>query len=45
MEKNKGKLEKQKEKYAKLSEYANQSTKNVGKYKTDSEKERGLQYR
>ena len=42
MEKNKGKLEKQKEKYAKLSEYANQNTKNVGKYKTDSEKEEAL---
>ena len=39
IEKNKGKLEKKKEQYAKLSEYANQNTKNVDRYKSQAEKE------
>ena len=39
IEKNKGKLEKKKEQYAKLSEYANQNTKNVDRYKTQAEKD------
>ena len=39
LEKNKGKLEKKKEQYAKLAEYANQNTKNVDRYKSQEEKE------
>ena len=39
IEKNKGKLEKNKEKYARLSEYANQNTKNVDRYKSQAEKD------
>jgi len=39
LEKNKGKLEKKKEQYAKLTEYANQNTKNVDRYKTQAEKD------
>ena len=39
IEKNKGKLEKKKEQYAKLAEYANQNTKNVDRYKSQAEKE------
>ena len=39
LEKNKGKLEKKKEQYAKLAEYANQNTKNVDRYKSQAEKE------
>ena len=39
LEKNKGKLEKKKEQYAKLAEYANQNTKNVDRYKTQAEKD------
>ena len=39
IEKNKGKLEKKKEQYAKLTEYANQNTKNVDRYKSQAEKE------
>lgn len=42
LEKNKGKLEKKKAQYEKLSAYANQNTKNVDRYKTDSEKEEAL---
>ena len=43
LEKNKGKLEKKKEQYAKLAEYANQNTKNVDRYKSQDEKEAALQ--
>ena len=39
LEKNKGKLEKKREQYAKLSEYANQNTKNVDRYKSQEEKD------
>ena len=39
IEKNKGKLEKQKEQYAKLAEYANQNTKNIDRYKNQAEKD------
>ena len=39
LEKNKDKLEKKKEQYAKLTEYANQNTKNVDRYKSQAEKE------
>ena len=39
LEKNKGKLEKKKEQYAKLAEYANQNTKNVDRYKSQAEKD------
>ena len=39
LEKNKGKLEKKKAQYAKLTEYANQNTKNVDRYKTQADKE------
>ena len=39
LEKNKGKLEKKKEQYAKLTEYANQNTKNVDRYKSQAEKD------
>lgn len=39
LEKNKGKLDKKKEQYAKLTEYANQNTKNVDRYKSQSEKD------
>ncbi|MBR4982795.1 MAG: YidC/Oxa1 family membrane protein insertase [Lachnospiraceae bacterium] len=39
LEKNKGKLEKKKEQYAKLAEYANQNTKNVDRYKNQAEKD------
>ena len=39
MEKNKGKLEKKKEQYAKLAEYANQNTKNVDRYKSQEDKD------
>ena len=42
LEKNKGKLEKKKEQYAKLTEYANQNTRNVDRYKTQEEKEAAL---
>ena len=43
LEKNKGKLEKKKEQYAKLAEYANQNTKNVDRYKSQAEKDAALQ--
>ena len=39
LEKNNGKLEKKKEQYAKLAEYANQNTKNVDRYKNQAEKD------
>ena len=39
MEKNKDKLEKKKEQYAKLAEYANQNTKNVDRYKSQEDKD------
>ena len=39
LEKNKGKLEKKKEQYAKLAEYANQNTKNVDRYKSQADKD------
>ena len=39
LEKNKGKLEKKKEQYAKLNEYANQNAKNVDRYKSQAEKD------
>ena len=39
IEKNKDKLEKKKEQYAKLTEYANQNTKNVDRYKSQAEKD------
>ena len=39
IEKNKGKLEKKKEQYAKLNEYANQNTRNVDRYKSQAEKD------
>ncbi len=39
LEKNKGKLEKKKQQYAKLNEYANQNTKNVDRYKSQAEKD------
>ena len=42
IEKNKGKLEKKKEQYAKLNEYANQNTKNVDRYKSQAEKDAAL---
>ena len=42
LEKNKGKLEKKKEQYAKLTEYANQNTRNVDRYKSQEEKEAAL---
>ena len=40
--KNKDKLEKKKQQYEKLSAYANQNTKNVGRYQSTSEKEEML---
>lgn len=42
LEKNKDKLEKKKEQYAKLAEYANQNTKNVDRYKSQADKEEAL---
>lgn len=39
LEKNKDKLEKKKEQYARLTEYANQNTKNVDRYKSQAEKD------
>ena len=39
LEKNKEKLEKKKEQYAKLNQYANQNTKNVDRYKSQAEKD------
>lgn len=43
LEKNKGKLEKKKAQYEKLSAYANQSTKNVDRSKSFAEKEKELE--
>ena len=42
LEKNKDKLEKKKQQYEKLSAYANQNTKNVGRYQSSAEKEEAL---